>query len=135
MATGTAGTQAFQLPISATHVKFVDITYLDTTAVNLALLPLGATLLRIYAHVTTAFNDSGTDLIKVQRSSGGSDGEMASIDGSTAGVVLGTALATAASAVARPAADQQITVKYVGQNSNANAGAARVIVEFIAPVC
>lgn len=130
MATNTAATAARLFYTQQPHYAYVDITFADTTEKAIVTVPGGSTVLRVYAHVTTAFDDSGTDLIKVQRS-GQTAGELASIDGSTAGVVLGTALATAASAVARPTADTVLTVKYVGQNSNAAAGAARVIVEYI----
>jgi len=132
MATNTAATQARRFWTQQPHYGYVDITYTDTTEKAIVTVPSGATILRVYAHVKTAFDDTGTDLIKVQRS-GQTAGELASIDGSTAGVVAGTALATAASAVACPTADTTLTVKYVGQNSNAAAGAARVIVEYIPP--
>lgn len=132
MGSNAQQTDAFQLPWPATHVRWLDITYLTTSETKIVKVPSGATILRVYAHVKTAFNDSGTDLIKVQRT-GQSAGELASIDGATAGVVLGTALATAASAVASPTADTDITVQYVGQNANASAGVARVFVEFAPP--
>lgn len=132
MPTNTAATSARHFYTQQTHYAQLDITFADTTAKAIVTVPKNSTIVRVLAHITAAFNDSGTDLIKVQRS-GQTAGELASIDGSTAGVVVGTALATALSAVARPAADTDITVQYVGQNSNAAAGAARVIVEFIPP--
>lgn len=130
MATGTAGSTAFQLPWSVPHVSYVDITYTSTSEVNIIKVPANSTIVRVYAHVTTAFNDSGTDTINVQQS-GQSAGQLGAMAGGTAGVILGTALATATSAVARPTSDTTITVKYAGQNSDASAGAARVFVEHV----
>lgn len=133
MASNAQQTDARQLPWQAIHYAYVDITYQTTTAVKIVKVPANSTILRVEAHITTAFNDSGTDTINVQRS-GQSAGELAAIAGGTAGVVVGTALATALSAVARPTSDTDLTVAYAGENSNASAGAARVIVEYIPPV-
>lgn len=132
MASNAQQTDAFQLPWPVPHVRWVDIDYTQTTEKKIVKVPEGSTIKSVHASVQTAFNDSGTDLIKVQRS-GQSAGELASIDGSTIGLVAGTALATAAAAVQRMAADTDITVQYVGQNSNASAGAARVFVEYWPP--
>lgn len=132
MGSNAQQTDAFQLPFPVPHVRWVDITYTTTAETKIVKVPSGATIKDVYASVQTAFNDSGTDLIKVQRS-GQSAGELASIDGSTIGLVRGTALATAADAVQRMGADTDITVQYVGQNANSSAGAARVFVEYWPP--
>lgn len=133
MASNAQQTDARQLPWQAVHYAYLDITYLTTTETKMVKVPAGSTLLRVYASVQTVFNDSGTELIKVQRS-GQSAGEIASISGTSLGLVAGTALATAAAAVQRPTADTDITVQYVGQNADATTGAARVILEYIPPV-
>lgn len=132
MGSNATQTGAYQLPWSVPHVRWVDITFATTTEQKIVTVPAGATIKDIYASVQAVFNDSGTDLIKVQRSAQ-SAGELASIDGSTIGLVRGTALATAAAAVQHMATDTDITVKYVGQNADGTTGSARVFVEFWPP--
>lgn len=79
--------------------------------------------------VTTAFNSSGTDLVKVGITSGGSE-LAAAVDVSTVGVKTSTTIATAAATATNPAADLQIYAEYDQSVADAAAGACQVVVNY-----
>ena len=64
-----------------------DVAYTDTAAKELFLLPLGAKILDVKTIVTTAFNDSGKDLLEVGVSDD-PDAIINDLDLSVAGVLL-----------------------------------------------
>lgn len=97
------------------------VTYQNTAAKALFSLPPGTIPLFAIVQVETAFNDSGTDLLALGK---GADGDYfaSGIDLSTAGgklVMLNQSAPLAAKA--------GVTATYSGQNGNATAGRAIVL--------
>lgn len=109
------------------HYLRKDITFGDTLAVDVGMLPSGSVMLPSISgvHVSTAFNDSGTDLIDIGTSADG-DLYATDLDASTVGFKpLDEAVSL------RVATETTITVTYAGLNSNADAGAAQVVIAYI----
>lgn len=107
------------------------ITYLNTTATTIGVIPAGASVIGGGVHIITAFNDSGTDTIDVGFIGGTTDAD-------------GYATLLAATAVGFIALDElaattniqqsvvtTVTAQYNGQNSNATAGVADVIIMYV----
>jgi hypothetical protein len=115
---------------SGVNVKKGTAAYTDTADKVLFTLPAGAILLLWIIDKSTAFNDSGTDQLNI------GDGTtynqfLSALDVSATGQVtsgfvvgkLGVALTV----------DTNITARYVGQNANASAGAATIILLWCLP--
>lgn len=106
------------------------LTYKDTTAKKLFSLPKHCTLLRMYVHVKTAFNGSGTDLLDVGTLSSAArfinDQSLASTTFVEATLLDGGELT-----VTGPVLD--VYGVYIDQNSNATEGEAVVIAEYADP--
>lgn len=104
------------------------ISYKDTAAKKLFSLPKGAILLRISVHVTTAFNDTGTDLLDIGT---GADNAFYVNDHSvaTAGLAAATLLNGGVQTIVGPVRD--VFGKYIGQNGNSTLGSATVIAEYV----
>ena len=103
------------------------VAFGNTTAKDLFTLPAGARPLRFLVDVDTAFNDSGTDLLDI-----GKPGTAAYFANDV------DVSATGATAVAPLNNDEltlqtTVTATYTGQNSNASAGLAQVICEYMSP--
>ena len=97
------------------------VTYQNTAAKALFSLPPGTIPLFAIVQVETAFNDSGTDLLTLGK---GADGDYfaSGIDLSTAGGKL-VMLNQSAPLTAKAG----VTATYTGQNGNATAGRAIVL--------
>ena len=92
----------------------------------MCILPVGAYVMRVHIHVTTAFNDSGTDQIKVGYT-GTTEAFATLTDVSSTGVKSVTAGAN----VGYQTVSVPVNAYYVGQNSNATTGKAIVILEYV----
>lgn len=101
------------------------IAYTNTTAKDLVTLPANAVIDDILVNVTTAFNDSGTDLLDIGLKGGAGDYYAADVDVSSAVLVRPSGITHAGSVGATAVT---ITGTYAGQNTNATAGAATVTV-------
>lgn len=107
------------------------VAYTDTTAKELFTLPANAQIVEVYVDVTTAFNDTGTDLLTVGTAAD-PDAFVDDADVSSAGRKLGSANATAAANMATVGtSDVAIQAVYTGANTDASAGAARVTVTYV----
>lgn len=108
------------------------ITYTSNgTTVNVGQIPAGASVVGGGAHVVTAFNDSGTDTLIVGFVGSTTDDNAYAtlLDLSAVGYIALDELA--ATTNIQQTVDATVTCKYVGQNSNATAGVADVIVQFV----
>lgn len=109
----------------ALAIKYASFDYTDTTATQLFTLPAGAVIVDFGVIVTTAFNDTGTDLLNV-----GVTGDLDRFVDDLAGAA-GMTRAGAASTVptaylfAAPLAEETpVYGAFTGQNGDASAGAA-----------
>ena len=129
MATGTAGSAARNYNMQMVHYLRKSLVFGDRgVALTVGILPAGSMILTPIsgAIVTTAFNDSGTDLIDIG-SSANDDLLATDLDVSTVGVkvldeAMGLMLLTE---------DTTITATYAGQNANASTGAAEIVIAYI----
>lgn len=132
MATGTAGTQARQLPFQATHYLRRRVTFADVsgTQYKVGTLPMGALVLGTSIAVKTAFNAGSTNVLIVGTS--GDDDALVAAAGvdETAVALTRVAPATLAGLVA-PSADTDIYTKYTQTGTAASAGEAVVVVEYV----
>lgn len=133
MATNTAGSTARQLYTQQVHYLTKAITVSDEdVSLTVGTLPAGAYVTAVKVAVTTAFNNSGNDYIKVGHA--GDDDEFADdVDVATAGVKLPTTLATASEVTF--AVDTPVIAMYEGSSTadGSPAGAALIIVEYVVP--
>lgn len=123
-----AGSIARVLPYQVVHYVKAEITYSDDgSAVSLGTIPAESVILPSISgvNVSTAFNDSGTDLIDIGTSAD-ADLYATDLDGSSAGFI-----ALDESVSLYVSSDTELTVTYAGQNSDASAGAAQVIVAYV----
>lgn len=130
MATGTAGGTGRQYHTQQVHYCRKTVTFADAgTSVLVGTLPAGALLLRAYPWVTVAFTGTGTDLLDI-----GVTGELdkfaTDLDVSSVGQKTDTDLAGEAGALM--AADTPVYATYADANSDADAGSAIVVLEFLA---
>lgn len=102
-------------------VDFAD----DGVPVSIGLLPVGALIVGATVDVTTAFNDTGTDLIDVGNGTT-ADFYQADIDGAVVGQTV-----DGWSNLGEVGSDVEVTATYTGQNSNATAGEATVTVFYV----
>jgi hypothetical protein len=133
MATGTAGTNARQLPWQVVHFLRKTVNYNDTgigtaDTVKLGTLPSGALILDAQVRVTTAFNAATTNVLTVGTSSG-SDADVVSaadVDEATTGSYQATRGRDLTFS-----ADTALYVKYTQSGTAATAGVATVIVAYV----
>lgn len=99
------------------------VAYTDTTAKDLFVIPANADIIGILVNVTTAFNDSGTDVLDIGKTGTGNHFKNDLDVSSTGQTVTGWSNLgdVGASAVT-------VTATYTGQNANSSAGAATVTV-------
>lgn len=111
------------------------ITYEDTTSTLLFTLPRGARLVDEIVEVTSAFDDSGTDLLIVGTSDN-DDAYVDDLDVSSAAISrYGDTSVVKKTALQSPLAeDTPVYGKYTGQNSNATDGRAVIILMYITTV-
>lgn len=111
-----------------THYLRAPIAYTDGT-VTVGVLPAGAVVVGGGVVVTTAFNDSGADLIDIGTSAD-PDGLATDLDASAVGLKAADELATSNDLYST--SEVTITATYAGANADASAGAGIVYVEFLA---
>ncbi len=101
------------------------------TTITVGKLPAGASVVGGGAHIVTAFNDSGTDVLDVGFIGSTTDDNAYAtlLDLSAVGWIVLDELATTTNI--QQAVDTTVTCKYTGQNSNATAGIADVIIWYI----
>ncbi len=99
------------------------------TAITIGKLPAGACVVGGGALVTTAFNDSGTDIIDIGTSDD-ANAYATDLDVSSVGYKILDELAAHDDYSA--AAEVTITATYTGQNSNMTAGSADIMVFWVA---
>lgn len=132
MATGTAGSTALRTHGLMVHTMMGQITFASpgtTVAKTIGVLPAGAMVVGGGAYVTTAFNDSGTDVIDVG-TSGDADGYATLLDVSSVGYKVLDELATSDDF---SASEVTVTATYTGQNANGTTGVANIIINFVIP--
>jgi len=108
------------------------ITYVSNgTTVTVGKLPAGASVVGGGVHVITAFNDSGTDTLIVGFIGSTTDDNAYAtlLDLSAVGYIVLDELA--ATTNIQQTVDATVTCVYAGQNSNATAGIADVIVLYV----
>jgi hypothetical protein len=93
----------------------------------LGYVPAGATIVRIYTVISTAFNAGTTNTLSVGKTATGTD----YVNATAAGSATGPTAATVTAANTVPAADQAIYASYTQSGTAASAGVARVIVEYV----
>lgn len=103
------------------------LTYTDTTAKDLFTLPSGAMLIGFTIHVSTAFDDSGSDLIDIGDGTT-ADRFVAGHDASSGGISL-----VASADEAALSAGTVVKGVYAGGNTDASAGAATITALYIVP--
>lgn len=99
----------------------------DTTAKTLFTLPVGAVPLLAIVQVETAFNDSGTDLLKI--------GSGATTDYFASGINVGATGAKSVVLNEAPNLTRQtsVTATYTGQNGDSTTGRARINLLYSTP--
>lgn len=106
------------------------VAYTDTTAKSLFTIPSGAVITGWVVSVTEAFNDTGTDLLDI-----GVAGTVAKfandLDVSSQALVTSGIVSTQVGIVQATA--QAVIGTYTGQNSDASAGLAVVVVRYFIP--
>lgn len=109
------------------HYLRKDVTYADTTAVTVGTLPAGALIVPAMSgmNVSTAYNDSGTDLIDIGTTAD-DDLYATNLDVSAVGF---KPLDEAVSLYV--AAETTLTATYAGQNSNASAGVGQIVIAYV----
>lgn len=105
------------------------VAFTNTTAKTLFTLPANAIPRNVDVTVTTAFNDSGSDLLDVGLGATG-NAFVAALDVSATGrkapTVAGLDVGIGTTALA-------VTAKYTGQNANSTTGAATITVSYLVP--
>lgn len=109
------------------------ITYLDNgTTITVGKIPAGASVVGGGVHIVTAFNDSGTDTLIVGFIGSTTDDNAYAtlLDLSAVGFIVLDELA--ATTNIQGTVEHTVTCVYAGQNSNATAGTADVIIQYVA---
>lgn len=133
MGSNTAGSTARLYQCAKVHYIRKAITFADDgVAVTVGTIPAGSIIIKAGVVVSTAFNDTGTDLIDIGISGGDTDGIAADLDVSAEGLIVNTTIATSDDLYSA-SSDLVIRADYAGENGNADAGAGVVFVTFIPP--
>ncbi len=104
------------------------ITFQNTTATEVGVLPAGAIVIGGGAQVVTAFNDSGTDVINIGTAAD-TDAYATLLDVSSVGFKALDELATHDDH--SDTAEITVVAAFTGQNSNASAGVADIVISYI----
>lgn len=130
MATGTAGTSARHFSSQQTHYLIKKVEFGDDgTQLSMGYVPAGSIVINARAEVKTAFNGGGNDYIDIGYAAD-PDEFCADLDVSTTGTKLdATTFNAAANKVFT--SDTEIVCQYDDANSDATAGLAYVIVEYV----
>ena len=105
------------------------VAFGDTSAKTLFTLPAGAIVVDVFVDGTTAFNDSGTDLLDVGKTGTGNFFIYAldiAATGRKAPTKTNLGVSVGASAIT-------VTATYTGQNANASTGAATITFLYAMP--
>lgn len=134
MATNTAGSNARFYETQQVHYLRKRITYaIENTEIVIGEIPAGATVIGGGVHVITAFSDTGTDTLDVGFKNGSSTDDPNAyatlLDLTAVGFIALDELA--ATSNVQQTADATVTCIYNGQNNNADAGVADVIITFV----
>lgn len=136
MATNTAPNlpPATDLPLPVVCAIRKTITYSNPgtgVALTVGTVPADAVITGVWMVVKTAFNDSGTDLMDIYiGTNGGTTQFMSAVSCATLGLLVpGDDILT--QTVSYSASEQVIKAVYTGQNANASAGEADIIVQFV----
>lgn len=125
-----ANESAVRYYMQMAHYIRADITYADRgVAKVIGTIPAGSVILKPCSgvNVSTLFNDSGTDLLDI--------GTTANDDLFATDLVISAVgfLALDEAVSNYVASDTTFTATYAGENSNASAGVAQVVIVFIPP--
>lgn len=108
------------------------ITYANNgTAVTVGKIPPGASIVGGGVHIITAFNDSGTDLLDVGFVGATTDADAYATDLTLAAVGYLALDELGATTNIQGTVEHTVTATYAGQNSDATAGVADVIVFYV----
>jgi hypothetical protein len=107
----------------------IDFSIGNSGIVQVGTLPAGAIVLRAYVIVTTAFNASSTNTLKIGTVASDASYGTGIALGTVGVITSGTALATASTAC--PAVDTSVIATSVSTVTPANAGAGYVVVEYL----
>lgn len=132
MATNTAGDSARELSIQAVHYLRKRITFAtENAAITIGVIPAGASVIGGGVHVVTGFNDSGTDTLDVGfiGATTDADGYATLLDLTNVGYIALDELA--ATTNIQGTVSHTVTCIYNGQNNNASAGVADVIIQYV----
>lgn len=110
-------------------VKYGTVAYTDTTAKSLFTLPEGAVVVGITVNVSTAFTDSGTDLLSIGIA-GTANYYANALDVATIGQI-DSGMQVARLFETPLVAPTAVTATYTGENANASAGVATVCFFYI----
>lgn len=102
------------------------ITFGDTTAKNLFILPAGAQVIAVYVDVTTAFNSSGTEVVDIGKTGTANffvDDQTLTATGHFVCTLVPGNLATIVNV---GTSDVQVTATFVQSVADATTGAARI---------
>lgn len=119
--------------LQTTQVLRKRINYVNNgSTITVGKIPAGSSVTGGGVHVVTGFNDSGTDVLDVGFIGSTTDDNAYAtlLDLSAVGYIVFDELATTTNI--QQSVDTTVTCKYTGQNSNATAGAADVIVFYVA---
>lgn len=134
MATNTSGDNARQLPWQVVHFLRKRITFaIENTEIEIGRIPAGASVVGGGVHVVTAFDDSGTDTLDVGFKDGSSTDDPNAyatlLDLSAVGFISLDELA--ATTNIQQTTSAMVTCIYNGQNNDASAGVADVIIQYV----
>lgn len=134
MTTGTAGTAARQYHTQQVHYLRKQITYaVENTVIDIGTIPANACVIGGGVHVTTAFNDSGTDTLDIGFRAGNSTDDPNAyatlLDLSAVGFIAVDELAATTNIMQTQ--DCIVTCTYNGQNNNATAGVGEVMITYV----
>lgn len=106
------------------------LTFANTTATNMFVIPAGAQILNIIIDVTTGFNSSGTDLIDIGTAADGAY-YVNDAAAATSGHFVATLVpANLAGVLNVGTVDVQVTATYVQSVADATAGSAAITIVY-----
>ena len=130
MATGTAGDTARNYHTYQTHYLIKQILYTDDgTELSMGYVPAGSIIVDARCEVETAFDDSGNDYVIIGNASDPNE-FCNNLDVSGTGTKLDATTFNAAADKVYTSATE-IVCQYDGANSNASAGLAYAIVQYV----
>ena|SRR3990167_2234927 len=132
MATNTAGSVAREYATQQVHYLRKRITYaVENTAINIGVMPPNALVVGGGVMIVTAFNDSGTDTLDIGFVGGttDADGYATLLDLSAVGYIILDELGATTNIMQTVATT--VTCIYNGQNNNASAGVAEVVIMYV----